>query len=184
MNRFGSKKGFSLLELVLVLGVIVSLVAAAFILFPKVRSMQRVEAGVKTLSLIKHVIDTNSSVSKDLTWLTTQNIIKMQVIPKEVVEGNKIINPWGGEINVTTMGGSSQYYLIEYTHIPIEGCVNFLSLIAKSEYNFSQVRGKGLNINFMGERNLSVISTFCLSPINVDASNKTVSFSFSDFGNW
>lgn len=182
-NRI-NKKGFSLLELILVLGVIASLVIAAFIMYPKVRSMQRVDAGVKTLSLIKNVIDTNSSVSKNLTWLTTENIMKMQVIPIDMIKGNKIINSWGGEIKVSTMGGSSQYYLIEYTQVPIEDCIGFLSLVAKSGDNFSQVRGNGLNINFTGDRNLSIITTFCSSKINVASGSKTISFSFSDFGNW
>ncbi|HCB1501127.1 TPA: prepilin-type N-terminal cleavage/methylation domain-containing protein [Klebsiella michiganensis] len=182
-NRI-NKKGFSLLELILVLGIIASLVVVAFIMYPKLRTMQRVEAGVKSLSLIKNVIDTNSSVSKNLTWLTTENMIKMQVVPKNMVEGNKIISPWGGEINVSTMGGSSQYYLIEYTQVPIEDCIGFLSLVAKSGDIFSQVRGNGLNINFTGDRDLSIITTFCSSKINVVSGSKTISFSFSDFGNW
>ena len=153
-------------------------------MYPKVRSMQRVDAGVKTLSLIKNVIDTNSSVSKNLTWLTTENIMKMQVIPIDMIKGNKIVNSWGGEIKVSTMGGSSQYYLIEYTQVPIEDCIGFLSLVAKSGDNFSQVRGNGLNINFTGDRVLSIMSCFCSSIFNVASGSKTISFSFSDFGNW
>ncbi len=39
-----SKKGFSLLELLLVLGIIAALVVAAFIVYPKVQASQRAQA--------------------------------------------------------------------------------------------------------------------------------------------
>ena len=40
-NKRKSKKGFSLLELLLVLGIIAALVVAAFIVYPKVQASQR-----------------------------------------------------------------------------------------------------------------------------------------------
>ncbi len=42
-NKRKSKKGFSLLELLLVLGIIAALVVAAFIVYPKVQASQRVD---------------------------------------------------------------------------------------------------------------------------------------------
>lgn len=43
-NKRKSKKGFSLLELLLVLGIIAALVVAAFIVYPKVQASQRAQA--------------------------------------------------------------------------------------------------------------------------------------------
>ena len=41
IKNIKSKKGFSLLELLLVLGIIAALVVAAFIVYPKVQASQR-----------------------------------------------------------------------------------------------------------------------------------------------
>ncbi|EOZ4665291.1 prepilin-type N-terminal cleavage/methylation domain-containing protein, partial [Enterobacter asburiae] len=44
IKNIKSKKGFSLLELLLVLGIIAALVVAAFIVYPKVQASQRSQA--------------------------------------------------------------------------------------------------------------------------------------------
>ncbi|EGD5057419.1 prepilin-type N-terminal cleavage/methylation domain-containing protein, partial [Escherichia coli] len=44
IKKIKSKKGFSLLELLLVLGIIAALVVAAFIVYPKVQASQRAQA--------------------------------------------------------------------------------------------------------------------------------------------
>lgn len=48
-----SKKGFSLLELLLVLGIIAALVVAAFIVYPKVQASQRAQAESNNIATIQ-----------------------------------------------------------------------------------------------------------------------------------
>lgn len=46
-------KGFSLLELLLVLGVIAALIVGAFIVYPKVRNSQSIDAEAKNIATIR-----------------------------------------------------------------------------------------------------------------------------------
>ena len=48
ISEIKRRKGFSLLELLLVLGIIAALIVAAFIVYPKVRTSQIVDAESKT----------------------------------------------------------------------------------------------------------------------------------------
>ncbi|EMV3720959.1 prepilin-type N-terminal cleavage/methylation domain-containing protein, partial [Escherichia coli] len=51
-----SKKGFSLLELLLVLGIVAAFIVAAFIVYPKIQTMYRVDRISKTIVGVKSSI--------------------------------------------------------------------------------------------------------------------------------
>jgi prepilin-type N-terminal cleavage/methylation domain-containing protein len=53
IKNIKSKKGFSLLELLLVLGIIAALVVAAFIVYPKVQASQRSQAESNNIATIQ-----------------------------------------------------------------------------------------------------------------------------------
>jgi prepilin-type N-terminal cleavage/methylation domain-containing protein len=53
IKNIKSKKGFSLLELLLVLGIIAALVVAAFIVYPKVQASQRAQAESNNIATIQ-----------------------------------------------------------------------------------------------------------------------------------
>ncbi|WP_054179531.1 type 4 pilus major pilin [Trabulsiella odontotermitis] len=174
-----NKKGFTIIEIILIFIVVTTILMSVFIIYPKIQMTQRLKTASGSLSLIKNAIDINNSVSSNLTWLTTENIIKMKVLPPSMIRDNKIINPWGGEIEVSTL--LHQYFLIEYSHVPVSDCVKFISSVSSVNDNVYQVRGSRWNIKIDKNNNTDLYNEFCTYSLNLDNGGETISFAFSDF---
>ena len=69
-NKRKSKKGFSLLELLLVLGIIAALVVAAFIVYPKVQASQRAQAESNNIATIQAGVKALYTSASSFTGLT------------------------------------------------------------------------------------------------------------------
>jgi prepilin-type N-terminal cleavage/methylation domain-containing protein len=70
IKNIKSKKGFSLLELLLVLGIIAALVVAAFIVYPKVQASQRAQAESNNIATIQAGVKALYTSASSFTGLT------------------------------------------------------------------------------------------------------------------
>lgn len=102
MSYFTNKKrekGFSLLELLLVMGVIAAIIIAAFVIYPKVMSHTRVNNELRNISTVLNGIKALYSGSPDLTGFSNSVASKAKILPDNMLvkgNANTFKNSWQG----------------------------------------------------------------------------------------
>lgn len=135
------KKGFSLLELVLVVGIIAGLVIAAFIVYPKIQSYRNVKIEANNISTLKAEVSAlYASVAGDLPKDANLNSIMIQakVIPQSMRYNSlRLRNVWGGDVYVGTYNiAGAASFAIQYNHVPRDECAK---LVMQTATGFEQV---------------------------------------------
>lgn len=139
-NR-NTAKGFSLIELLLVLGVLAILLVAAFVVYPQVRDRNQANAEVSNLTTIKANIN-NLYASRGGNYADLNNTIAVQAraFPQNMVVGaatasDAVQAAWGGVVTVNE-GATAREFTITYNEVPAGVC---LGLVSGAAGNFSQV---------------------------------------------
>ncbi|RAZ16280.1 prepilin-type N-terminal cleavage/methylation domain-containing protein, partial [Enterobacter hormaechei] len=89
------KKGFSLLELLLVFGVIAAIIVAVFMVYPKVSSGQKIDSDIKILGTLNAGIKNLYAGQADFTGLSVDAVIKSKIVPEDIVDDGLIWDSWG-----------------------------------------------------------------------------------------
>jgi hypothetical protein len=150
-NR-NTSKGFSLIELLLVLGVLAILLVAAFVVYPQVRDRNQANTEVSNLTTIKAGVN-NLYAAKggNYTGLTKGVANQARVFPASMnngtyTTGQAITSSWGGDVDVavnTAAQGSyaaNRTFTISYTAVPSGVC---LPLVSGAAGNFTSIRVGG-----------------------------------------
>lgn len=149
------KKGYSLLELVLVLGIITALIVGAFIVYPKVSSTMRVNKELKNISTVINGLSNIYKGKTDLSGISTVVAINAKLIPDDMlIPGNSAYfkNTWGGMVSIgsnSTSTGTATVWdtieLYEYS-IPSSDCAKFVKAIY-DEFAARQTALKVMSVN-------------------------------------
>lgn len=136
-----SKKGFSLLELLLVLGIIAALIIAAFIVYPKVQAYRNVKIESNNISALKAEISSlysSTSGSIPNSYSLNSVLIDAKAAPIAMISGtNKLRNVWGGDVYVGTYDiANASAFVIQYNHVPRDECAK---LVMETAPGFEQV---------------------------------------------
>ncbi len=131
MKDFRKKKGFSLLEILLVLGIVSGAIILALIVYPKITAANNVKTEVANAGLIKSGVQSLYASSSNPPVNTNMNslLIKANLIPDNMVQGtDKIQNVWSGDVYIgtTTINGKTAF-AIQYNHVPAAECVKMVS---------------------------------------------------------
>lgn len=146
--QFKNKKinGFTLSEILLVVGLIAVASVVALLTVPKVMSSSRAtEESGKINSLYTSLVNIFSS-SESYENLGNNGhvlLINTKVAPEKMVSGNTLINTFGGEvtIQVDTLGANSNdTFRITTEEVPKAECVK---IIANLSHNFVQIGVNG-----------------------------------------
>ncbi|EMY6875388.1 prepilin-type N-terminal cleavage/methylation domain-containing protein [Escherichia coli] len=148
-----NKKGFSLLELLLVLGVIAALVVSAFIVYPKVRDARYVDIEAKHIGQIYASVKTVYTGQPNYSGLSTTAVaMPAQFFPDDMISEKTTwaISSWGGYVvvdsnNVSPSGGTASSFTISYSDVPESVCVRLISAVESSFYNIYLSKHKGIN---------------------------------------
>lgn len=138
-----SKKGFSLLELLLVLGIIAALVVAAFIVYPKVQASQRAQAESNNIATIQAGVKALYTSASSFTGLTNTVAVQAKIFPDNMLSGTgntaKPINAFKGNVMLaaaatgpSSAAGSS--FTITYSNVPAAECVKIATAAAGNFY--------------------------------------------------
>lgn len=138
-----SKKGFSLLELLLVLGIIAALVVAAFIVYPKVQASQRAQAESNNIATIQAGVKALYTSASSFTGLTNTVAVQAKIFPDNMLSGSgtaaKPINAFKGNVTLvaantgpSSAAGSS--FTITYDNVPAAECVKIATAAAGNFY--------------------------------------------------
>lgn len=141
-----SKKGFSLLELLLVLGIIAALVVAAFIVYPKVQASQRAEAESNNIATIQAGVKALYAAASSYTGLTNTVAVESKIFPDNMLSGSGSsatpINAFKGEVTLeaaatgpSSTAGSS--FTITYKNVPATECSKIVTAAAGNFYTTS-----------------------------------------------
>lgn len=140
-NIIKNKKGFSLLELLLVLAIIAALVVSAFIIFPKIKISQEVSSETKNLSALRSGLSSlyqSTTIPNNIEM--NQIAINANIVPDNMLEKdtNNIKNIWGGDVYLGSYYAVEGYpiLVIQYNHVPVDACIKFVMATA---FNSEQV---------------------------------------------
>lgn len=135
--RAAGQKGFSLIELLLVLGVIALLLVAAFVVYPKVRLANQANTEVKNLTTVQAGLKAlYASKNNNFSGLTLDLARDAKIFPSTMVVGNTVVNSWGGDVvlgpaaNPYSGFAGGRSYVIRYRKVPADACVALISRAA------------------------------------------------------
>lgn len=137
-------KGFSLLEILLVLAIAAALVIGAFIVYPKVQAGARADAESKNISTIVAGIKSLYTSSSTYAGLTNTVAANAKIFPDNMLNGSSTtpINAWKGNVTVAAANtgpssatGSS--FTIQYLAVPAAECAKIVSGLAGNFYTVS-----------------------------------------------
>lgn len=123
---------YSLLELLLVLGIIAALVVASFLVYPKVQASQRAQAEANNIATIQAGVKALYTSASSFTGLTNTIAVQANIFPDNMLSGSgtaaKPINVFKGSVVVaaastgpSAVAGSS--FTITYPNVPAAGGV-------------------------------------------------------------
>lgn len=145
-----SKKGFSLLELLLVLGIIAALVVAAFIVYPKVQDSNRAATEAKNISALMAGVKSLYSGQSYYKGLDDQVAYKAKIYPDNMVVGNgtNFVNSYSGTVSVessanTSTGEDDSGFRIKYTLLPSITCAKIITEVGS---NFYEINANGVTL--------------------------------------
>lgn len=137
--------GFSLIEMLLVLGVLAVLLIAAFVVYPRVRLAQQVHVEKENLSILQAGIQSKlaaqngnyTSLGAIESGIGNTFANRAKITPESMNNGNfagsSIVNSWGGTVIIHATGGGSfdgyqsgRAFGIQYNGVPKEACAQFV----------------------------------------------------------
>lgn len=151
-------RGFSLIELLLVLGVLAVLLVAAFVVYPQVRDRNRANTEVMNLAAIKTaVINVYASRGGNYTGLKNDVANQARVVPATMNGGDygpsvSLKSTWGQDvtigavstqINVPSVVPGNRSFRIIYAQVPQSIC---LGMITAASGNFFKITVNGVDL--------------------------------------
>jgi Flp pilus assembly pilin Flp len=151
MKKFiqNNKKGFTLIELILILGLITLAIIAIYTVYNKKRTETLVKNQAIYLAQLSQGINGAFSSTTNFTLLTPANVIATRVVPTPMVESPTIIrNLFGGTVSFSGTNGTPPIFTITLDTVPKEAC----ALLATTGFadNSRQVTINGTAIKTAG----------------------------------
>ncbi len=136
------RRGFSLIEILLVIGIIAVLALAAFLIYPRVENSYKVKKEIDNLSFIQANMRAlgvkNSNYADAIPPNTaTATLNSARVFPTSmnggVYTGSDIKNSWGGTVTLNATANAhagfraGQLFTINYLSVPTKACIDLVT---------------------------------------------------------
>jgi type II secretory pathway pseudopilin PulG len=146
MKHSKKNQGFSLVEILLVIGIIIALAIAAFILYPRVQSSQQANAESQNITAI---LAQTKQVFSNGTYddLTNDVANAARIFPSSMngnvnAAGTAIKNVWGGVVTIAdpSTAAGDRLFTLKYVGVPSEPCARLVTGVGS---NVERVYVKG-----------------------------------------
>lgn len=174
-----NKKGFTLVEILLVVGFIALASIGIYAVYNKISTSykgQRTFDQVKTLhSGISHLFANTNSYGS----LSTNVLINGRIASNDMIntDTNTLVNPFGGAVTITVLGSGESYAIILQA-VPADACVKIGAAAAGSIFDF-RVGGTG----WVGSTAIKITPTASSSFALAYDTNRLVTACNQDTGN-
>lgn len=127
LSPASKSKGFTLLELLLVVAIVAIALAVLFFLFNKVQSKSTAQTEAQNLVTMAADVKGLFSPQGNFTGINDQVLVQNNVPPTGMVAGTNIVNGWGGAVTVTPTGTGDSQALFQYDGVPTgDSCSGFV----------------------------------------------------------
>ncbi len=141
-----AEKGFSLLELLLVIGVGALLLMAGIATYRLVMQGNNVNDAIRTLTTIKQ--QTQRAFQGQPSYGTSDlvpTLVAMNAFPAGVLDENNIpIHPWGGQIQIA---GATQNFTVTFLQVPSDSCIQLATTFNTNDTDFFSLDANGTLFN-------------------------------------
>lgn len=167
IKRDNKEGGFSLLELLLVVGVGALLLLAGIATYRLVTQGTSVNEAVRVLTTIKE--KTQRAFQGQRGYGTSgadlvPTLVTMKAFPAGVLDGDDIPrHSWGGEIDIE-VNTNSQQFDITFNGVPTDACVNLGTTFDADDTDFVELSVGGAAVT--GELNATTLSSACSQDSN------------------
>ncbi|EBU5881663.1 prepilin-type N-terminal cleavage/methylation domain-containing protein [Salmonella enterica subsp. enterica serovar Infantis] len=159
--RKGFKKGFSLIELLLVLAA-TGVVAATFYVYGKVQAHNRVNRATHDLASISKamnaILTTRPTIAEANTMLTSSKALPSSLPSSMLDKTGSFVNAYGGKLTITPHNGSDDFYDVSYYNVPSDACIELVSA-SRAIYRTITIPSYGTKIT--AASGVSDIASFC-----------------------
>lgn len=130
--------GFSLMETLLVLGVIAVVVVAMFVLYPQIQASRRARAETTNISTMVSSMRSLYEASSDYASVNNGVLLNAKAFPAEMIaaDGVTVTNVWGGQVLVLPSVAVTNGFEITEKNVPPAECAR---LVAAADTNFSYI---------------------------------------------
>lgn len=146
--------GFSLVEILLVLGIIAILAIAAFIIFPQVQAANRANTEQSNITTIAAGVKNLYGATRNYNGISASTLIKAKIAPSSMYANDStataLTSSWSAPVAIaasTPTGGTgtaNSQFTLTYSDVPSEVCTRLVpGLLA----NFSSVTVGGTNVS-------------------------------------
>lgn len=133
--KINSKKGYSLLEVLIVIGIIAGIIVSIFYFYPKLKNSNTINIEVSNMNTILSGIYGIYN-GNNYNGLNNKILIEAKIVPNTMVSNTpyKIINSWKGEVILSTYTTDAKNSLLsmKYMNIPQDQCALFISSVEKN----------------------------------------------------
>lgn len=154
--RKGFKKGFSLIELLLVLAVATGVVAATFYVYGKVQAHNRVNRATHDLASISKamnaILTTRPTIAEANTMLTSSKALPSSMTDRS----GSFVNAYGGKLTITPHNGSDDFY--DVYNVPPDACIE---LVSASRAIYRTITNTSYSPKITAASSVNDIASFC-----------------------
>jgi prepilin-type N-terminal cleavage/methylation domain-containing protein len=159
--KFSRKKqgGFTLVELVVVLAIIVAAIGAIIARQMSASQSSRVQSEAGNLQAIVGKINSTFAGRTSYAGATTAFLLAQGAFPTSMVSGTNVVNGWNGNVTVAPGTGNTTVN-ITYAGVPDSACIEFVANTSKA-YNTVTVGTTVVKTTAQAEADLAATQTAC-----------------------
>ncbi len=157
----GRRKGFSLIELLLVLVVATGIAGATFYGYSKLQEGFRTSNAIRDLATISKAMSAITA-SKPTVAEANSMLISSKSLPSTMVDTrtNTLVNAYGGKLTITAHNGLDDSYDVSFYNVPPSACS---TLVSSGRVVYRNISNTTSGSKIAATSSMADITAFCSS---------------------
>lgn len=130
-------RGLTLIEVLLVLGIAAVVIVGAVAFYNNASNATKMNQAKAQIQAIAGGVKTLYAAQSSYASVSTNVVVNAGIAPQNAIDGNNLINPWGG---ATTVVGAARTFELRMSDVPNDACVNLLASGLLNEGNIISMR--------------------------------------------